>query len=164
MKGLVFRVEMWAVTRRGNHLVKMLDLQVEDASQAGAESSWSLCQRRQHPAANQTAAEDLSHLSQLVNPPFVSGRLEDVFNVSSVLRLQNSSTGGSVAAECRLTLPASGLLKVTLRGRLHLPALLAVSFRCLEVLTTASIQTEPPSPVFLQEDVAVREVGREASH
>lgn len=47
---------------------------------------------------------------------------------------------------------------MTLRGRLQLPALLAVSFRSLEVLTTASVQMEPSSPMFLQEDVAVREV------
>lgn len=83
-------------------------------------------------------------------------------NVPSVLRLQNSSSAASVAAECRLHLPASGELKVTLRGRLHLPALLAVSFKSLEVLTTASIQMEPSSPMFLQEDLAVREVRRGA--
>lgn len=79
-------------------------------------------------------------------------------NVSSFLHLQNSSTGASVAAECRLHLPASAELKVALRGRLQLPALLAVSFRSLEVLTTASVQMEASSPMFLQEDVTVREV------
>lgn len=68
------------MTRRGNHLVKMLDLgleQVEDRSQRGRrweasgflhpQVSGSHCQQPQHTAANQIAAEDLSHLSQLVN-------------------------------------------------------------------------------------------------
>lgn len=86
------------------------------------------------------------------------GHLADVVNVSSFLHLQNSSTGASVAAECRLHLPASAELKVALRGRLKLPALLAVSFRSLEVLTTASVQMEASSPMFLQEDVTVRQV------
>lgn len=61
--------------------------------------------------------------------------------------------------KCQLHLPASGQLQVTLRGRLRLPALLAVSFRSLEVLTTASVRMDPSSPTFLREDAAVREVG-----
>lgn len=64
-----------------------------------------------------------------------------------------------MAVKCQLHLPASGELQVTLRGRLRLPALLAVSFRSLEVLTTASIRMDPSGPMFLQEDTAIREVG-----
>lgn len=74
MHGMVFRAEMWAVTRRGNHLVTMLDLGLEQ----GPQVSGSRCERPQHPAANQIAAEDLSHLSQLVNLTFVSGGLGDI--------------------------------------------------------------------------------------
>lgn len=162
---------MWAVTRRGNRLVEMLGVALEQVEEnfgwslsrvesrfLRPQGSGSRCGRPQPPAANQIAAEDLSHLSQLVRPRFVSGgRPADAVTVSSFL-LQNGSNGASVAAECRLHLPASGALKVTLRGRLQLPALLAVSFRSLEVLTTASIQMEPSSPMFLQEDVALREV------
>lgn len=77
---------------------------------------------------------------------------------SSFFHLQNSSNSASVAVKCQLHLPASGELQVTLRGRLRLPALLAVSFRSLEVLTTASIRMDPSSPMFLQEDTATREV------
>lgn len=177
MHGVLFRAEIWAVTRGGNHLIRMLDVgleQVEDKLQKGRtpdassgvllrpQVSGSCCQRPPHSAANHIAAEDLSHLSQLVNLTSVSAWRRSSRHVKSTspsfLRLQNSSNGASVAAECRLHLPASGELEVTLRGRLQLPALLAVSFRSLEVLTTASIQMEPSSPMFLQEDVAVREV------
>ncbi|XP_029697630.1 integrin alpha-11 isoform X3 [Takifugu rubripes] len=129
VRGIVFRAEIWAVTRGGNHLMKMMDFRVEQ------QVSGSHCQLPQHTAANRISAEDLSHLSQL-----------------------NSSNSASVAAECRLELPASKELKVTLTGRLQLPALLAVSFRSLEILTTASIWMEPFSPMFLQEDVPVREI------
>lgn len=73
MDGVVFRAEIWAVTRRGNHLVKIVDLGLDQV-----EGSGSHCQRPPRTAANQMAAEDLSHLSQLVNPTFVSGGLEDV--------------------------------------------------------------------------------------
>ncbi|TNN00671.1 hypothetical protein fugu_011917 [Takifugu bimaculatus] len=129
VRGIVFRAEIWAVTRGGNHLMKMMDFRVEQ------QVSGSHCQLPQHTAANRISAEDLSHLSQL-----------------------NSSNSASVAAECRLELLTSKELKVTLTGRLQLPALLAVSFRSLEILTTASIWMEPFSPMFLQEDVPVREI------
>ncbi|XP_042371493.1 integrin alpha-11-like, partial [Plectropomus leopardus] len=59
---------------------------------------------------------------------------------------------------CRLDLPASRELKLTLRGRLRLPALLAVSFRSLDLLTAASIQLDASGPMFLQEDRPVRQI------
>lgn len=95
-------------------------------------------------------------------PSWYSGRVSPEawrtrVNVSSLL--QNRSNGASVAAQCGLHLPASTQLEVRLRGRLLCPALLAVGFRALEVMTTASIRMDASSPAFLQEDLAVREVG-----
>ncbi|KAK5866769.1 hypothetical protein PBY51_011317 [Eleginops maclovinus] len=84
---------------------------------------------------NQVAAEDLTHLSQL-----------------------NQSTGVGVALQCHLKLPASADVRLTLRGRLQLAALLTVSFRSLEVLTAASIQLEASSPMFLQEERPLRQI------
>lgn len=162
--GVVFRAEIWAVTRGGNQLVELLDLEVEEGGASDAsrplppQASGSSCWRPQQPAANQVAAEDLSQLPQLVSMTSVSGGLEEA-PPSAPSCLQNSSSGGaSVAARCRLHLPASAGLRLRLRGRLLRPALLALSFSCLEVVATASIQMEASSPAFLQEDAAVREV------
>ncbi|KAM8751499.1 integrin alpha-11 isoform 2-T2 [Acanthopagrus schlegelii] len=128
VQDVVFRADIWAVTRRGNQLVNITDYSIERVS-------GSHCMLPQTRTTNQVTAEDLSHLSQL-----------------------NHSTGVSESVRCRLDLPASRELKVTLRGRLQLPALLAVSFKSLELLTAASIQLEASSPMFLQEDRPVRQI------
>ncbi|XP_029378571.1 integrin alpha-11 isoform X2 [Echeneis naucrates] len=123
-----FRADVWAVTREGNQLVNITDCSVE---QGGA----SVCTLPPQRAANQVTAEDLSHLSQL-----------------------NHSNSESLPVHCRLNLLPSRELKVTLRGRLQLPALLAVNFRSLELLTVASIQLDSSSLMFLQEDRPVRQI------
>uniref|UniRef100_A0A3B4ZHQ7 Integrin alpha-11-like n=1 Tax=Stegastes partitus TaxID=144197 RepID=A0A3B4ZHQ7_9TELE len=75
--------------------------------------------------------EDLSHLSQL-----------------------NHSNSVSMAVQCRLSLLTSREVKLTLKGRLQLPAL----FRSLELLTAASIYLEASNPMFLKEDRPVRQI------
>ncbi|XP_051236765.1 integrin alpha-11 isoform X1 [Dicentrarchus labrax] len=129
VQDLLFRADIWAVTRQGNQLVNVTDYSIEQ------QVAGSHCTLPQPRTTNQVTAEDLSHLSQL-----------------------NRSTSTSMAVQCRLNLPASRELKVTLRGRLHLPTLLAVSFRSLELLTAASVQLEASSPMFLQEDRPVRQI------
>ncbi|XP_041652608.1 integrin alpha-11 isoform X2 [Cheilinus undulatus] len=128
VQDILFRADVWAVTGEGNQLVNITDYSIEQVS-------GSLCMLPQQRTTSGVVAEDLSHLSQL-----------------------NHSNSASVALQCRLNLPASRELKLTLRGKLHLPALLAVSFRSLEILTAASIQLEPSSPMFLQEDSPVRQI------
>ncbi|XP_074533993.1 integrin alpha-11 [Halichoeres trimaculatus] len=125
---ILFRADIWAVTTGGNQLVNIIDYSIEQA--AGSH-----CTLPQQRRVGQGTEEDLSHLSQL-----------------------NDSNSASVAVQCRLNLPASRELKVTLQGKLQLPALLAVNFRSLEILTTASIQLEASSPMFLQEDRPVRQI------
>ncbi|XP_037622219.1 integrin alpha-11-like isoform X2 [Sebastes umbrosus] len=128
VQDVLFRAEIWSGTRKGNQLLNITDYSIEQ--EAGSH-----CVLPQPRTTNQVTAEDLSHLSQL-----------------------NHSNSVSVAVRCRLNLPASRELKVTLGGQLQLPALLAVSFRSLELLTAASIQLEASSPMFLQEDRPVRQI------
>ncbi|XP_027140594.1 integrin alpha-11 [Larimichthys crocea] len=128
VQDIVFKADIWAVTRKRNQLVNITDYSIEQV--AGSH-----CTLHQPRTTNEVTAEDLSHLSQL-----------------------NHSNSASLPVQCRLNLPASRELKVTLRGRLQLPALLAVSFRSLEVLTAASIQLEASSVMFLQEDRPVRKI------
>ncbi|XP_039989153.1 integrin alpha-11 [Xiphias gladius] len=125
---VLFRADVWAVTSRGNQLVDITDYSIEQV--AGSH-----CRLPQPRSTNQVTAEDLSRLPQL-----------------------NHSNSVSIAVQCRLNLPASREVKLTLRGRLRLPALLAVSFRSLELLTAASIQLDASSPMFLQEDRPVRRI------
>ncbi|XP_031162542.1 integrin alpha-11-like [Sander lucioperca] len=128
VQDVLFRADIWAVTRRGNQLLNITDYSIEQV--AGSH-----CSLPRPRTTNQVTAEDLSHLSQL-----------------------NHSNSGSVELQCRLNLPPSRQLKLTLRGRLQLPALLAVSFRSLELLSAASVQLPASSPMFLQEDTAVRQI------
>ncbi|KAM7397235.1 hypothetical protein PAMP_020224 [Pampus punctatissimus] len=129
VQDVLFRADIWAVSRRGNQLVNITEYSIEQV--AGSN-----CILPQLRTANQVTVEDLSHLSQL-----------------------NHSNSVSMAVQCRLNLPTSRQVKVTLRGRLQLPALLAVNFRSLELLTAAAIQLEASSPMFLQEDRPVRHLG-----
>ncbi|KAM7415254.1 hypothetical protein PAMA_019869 [Pampus argenteus] len=129
VQDVLFRADIWALSRRGNQLVNITEYSIEQ-QEAGSH-----CILPQLRTANQVTAEDLSHLSQL-----------------------NHSNSVSMAVQCRLTLPTSRQVKVTLRGRFQLPALLAVNFRSLELLTAAAIQLEASSPMFLQEDRPVRHI------
>ncbi|XP_047189564.1 integrin alpha-11 isoform X2 [Scophthalmus maximus] len=128
VQDVLFRADIWAVTGQGNRLVDISDYSIEQVPGCH-------CTLPQLPTTNQITAEDLTPLSQL-----------------------NHSNSVSMAVQCRLDLPTSREVKVTLRGRLQLPALLAVSFRSLELLTSASIQLQASSPMFLQEDRPVRQI------
>lgn len=92
MSGVLFRAEIWAVTRRGSHLVEMLDVGLEqvESSFLPPQVSGSHCERPQKAAANQISDEDLSHLPQLVNLTFVSQEaLEDVQQTRSMSPLSS---------------------------------------------------------------------------
>ncbi|KAM3609714.1 uncharacterized protein V6R79_019099 [Siganus canaliculatus] len=127
VQDLVFRAEVWAVTRQKNQLVNVTGFSVDKVGG----SQCLLPQTRR----TQTSAEDLTHLPQL-----------------------NHSNSDSLMVQCRLDLPASRQVKVTLGGKLQLPALLAVRFRSLEILTAASIHLDASGPMFLQEERAVRQI------
>ncbi|XP_043979994.1 integrin alpha-11-like isoform X2 [Gambusia affinis] len=127
VKNIMLQTDIWAVTQEGNQLVDITDYSIEE----GTNSSCML------PLIKTTALhkpEDLTHLSQL-----------------------NSSNSVSIPLHCMLSLSPSKALKLTFRGRLQLPTLQAVSFRSLELLTVTRIQLEKTNPMFLQEDVLVRQ-------
>ncbi|KAM9375899.1 LOW QUALITY PROTEIN: integrin alpha-11-like [Pholidichthys leucotaenia] len=129
VRDMLFRAEIWAVTLQGNQLVDMTDYSVDEQV-----SGWS-CVLPHHRKTSRVTPEDLNHLTQL-----------------------NQSNSLSLVVHCRLNLSASSEMRVTLSGRFHLPTLLAVNFRSLQLLTDASIQLEESSPVFLLEDRPVRQI------
>uniref|UniRef100_A0A3P9IL96 VWFA domain-containing protein n=1 Tax=Oryzias latipes TaxID=8090 RepID=A0A3P9IL96_ORYLA len=126
---LHFRADIWAVTMKMNQLVDIIDYSIEEQA---ADSNCSI----PHAEARRAGApEDLSHLSQL-----------------------NRSNSVSIVVLCRLSVPASVQVTVTLMGRLQLSVLHAVSFKSLELLGAASVYLEASSPMVLQEDKPVRQV------
>ncbi|XP_067446808.1 integrin alpha-11 isoform X1 [Thunnus thynnus] len=129
VQDVLFRADIWAVSRQGNQLVKITECSIEQ------QVAGSHCIVPQLRTTNQVTAEDLSHLSQL-----------------------NHSNSVSMPVQCRLNLPASREVKLTLRGRLQLPTLLAINFRSLDLLIAGAIQLEASSPMFLQEDRPVRQI------
>ncbi|XP_033934912.1 LOW QUALITY PROTEIN: integrin alpha-11-like, partial [Pseudochaenichthys georgianus] len=132
---VLFRAEIWAVTRGGNQLLNITDYSVLQSSSSSLQAPGSHCSLPPIRSTNQVAAEDLTHLSQL-----------------------NQSTGGSEVFHCRLSLPASSDVRLSLKGRLQPHSLNTVSFRSLEVLTSASVQLEASSPMFLQEERPLRQI------
>ncbi|XP_035771278.1 integrin alpha-11-like [Neolamprologus brichardi] len=128
VQDVLFRADIWAVTTRGNQLLNITDVSIEQA--AGSH-----CTLPHVRMSSPVTPEDLTHLSQL-----------------------NHSNSVNMEVRCQLNLPPSREVKVTLTGSLQLAALLAVKFRSLELLTAASIQLEASSPAFLQEDRPVRQI------
>ncbi|KAF7648831.1 hypothetical protein LDENG_00151080, partial [Lucifuga dentata] len=95
VQDILFRADIWAITRKGNQLLNITDYSI-DQQAAGSHCILPLFQ-----TTNQVTAEDLSHLLQL-----------------------NHSNSMSMVVQCRLTVSASREVKVTLRGKLQLSTLL----------------------------------------
>ncbi|KAJ0029030.1 hypothetical protein NQD34_004027 [Periophthalmus magnuspinnatus] len=72
--------------------------------------------------------------------------------------LLNPSNSGSVVVQCRMTLPVSKEVRISISARLNSTTLSKIGFKSLKILTTASIQLESTSPMFLQEERPVREI------
>ncbi|KAJ8406427.1 hypothetical protein AAFF_G00300010 [Aldrovandia affinis] len=73
-------------------------------------------------------------------------------------RPSNQSNTVSAQVQCSVTLPAHRGLTVRISGSLHLQALHAVKFKTVELVTTASIELGPSSPMFLHEDRPIRHI------
>ncbi|XP_038130766.1 integrin alpha-11-like [Cyprinodon tularosa] len=128
VKEILLTADIWAVTKEGNQLVDITDYSIKEEGNASG------CILPPTNISTLSKPEDLTHLSQL-----------------------NHSNSVSVALQCRLSLAPSQTLKLMITGRLQLPALHAVSFRSLELLTVTSIQLDKSNPMFLQEDNLVRQ-------
>lgn len=128
VKELQVTVEMSAVTSGGNQLLHISDFRSDKPSGSHCHPSRSIPPTRASP-------EDLSLTPQL-----------------------NRSNSLAVSVQCTVTLPAQSDVTVTIGGWLYLHALLAVQFRRLELVTTASVELDPASPTFLQEARPTRHI------
>ncbi|XP_061631087.1 integrin alpha-11-like [Phyllopteryx taeniolatus] len=128
VEGVSFRADLWAVSLHGNRLLSLTHCG------PGRDQAAASCVLTQPAAANQATAEDLTHLTQM-----------------------NASNSASVSAVCKLFLPASDRVTLTLRGRLRRPVLQKVVFRTLRVLLSADVRLDSSGPFFLQQEGPVRQ-------
>ncbi|KAM8861054.1 integrin alpha-11 [Synchiropus picturatus] len=129
IQDVMFKADVWAVSPGGNLLLNISECSVDQ------QSAGSPCVLPEIPRSNPITAEDLTTLSEL-----------------------NQSNSQSLQVQCQLQLPPFRQVKLTLRGTYQLPVLQAVSFRSLDVLTSASINLPASSNMFLQEEQPYREI------
>lgn len=116
------------VTKNGNQLLQIRDFHID---QIGG----SQCIPPQHVAHSRASPEDLSRTSRL--------------NYSNTL---------AVPVQCTVNLPSYRDVSVKIGGSLRTDALHALKFKTLELVTTASVELNPSSPMFLPEERPVRHI------
>ncbi|KTG34661.1 hypothetical protein cypCar_00017668 [Cyprinus carpio] len=116
------------VTKNGNQLLQIRDFHID---QVGG----SHCIPPQHVAHSRASPEDLSRTSRL--------------NYSNTL---------TVPVQCTVNLPSYRDVSVRIGGSLRTDSLHALKFKTLELVTTASVELNPSSPMFLPEERPVRHI------
>ncbi|KAK9971697.1 hypothetical protein ABG768_025051 [Culter alburnus] len=116
------------VTKNGNQLLQIRDFHID---QVGG----SHCIPPQHVAHSRASPEDLSRTSRL--------------NYSNTL---------AVPVQCTISLPSNRDVSVKIGGSLRTDTLHALKFKTLELVTTASVELNPSSPMFLPEERPVRHI------
>ncbi|KAJ7998339.1 hypothetical protein DPEC_G00221670 [Dallia pectoralis] len=125
---LQLTVDVFAVTMGGNHLLQITNIDIDPVVSSN-------CVLPSSTTPNHIIPEDLTHVPQL-----------------------NHSNSVALPIQCRLSLPAYQLVRVTVSGQLQLQALLAVRFKTLTLVTAASIELSPSSLMFLHEEKASRHI------
>ncbi|KAL0967915.1 hypothetical protein UPYG_G00259620 [Umbra pygmaea] len=125
---LQLAVDVFAVTKGGNHLLQITNIDIDETVSSNCDLPLIMTQSHVSP-------EDLTHIPQL-----------------------NHSNSAPLSVQCRLTLPAYREVRVTFSGLLQLQALLSVKFKTLALVTAASIELNPSTPMFLHEDRPTRHI------
>ncbi|KAG7473347.1 hypothetical protein MATL_G00094710 [Megalops atlanticus] len=128
VKDLRLNIAIPQVTKGGNQLLHITDFYIDQTDSSRCAPPKHIFQRRVSP-------EDLSHVPQL-----------------------NPSNSMTIPIQCGVNLPAYREISVRIAGFLHLQALHAVKFKTLDLVTTASIELDPSSPMFLNEEKPVRRI------
>ncbi|XP_064168398.1 integrin alpha-11 isoform X2 [Anguilla rostrata] len=138
VRDLLLNIAIPQVTKTGNKLLQITDFYIDP-------TDGSRCVPPKHAPQSRVTPEDLSHLPQL-----------------------NPSNTGTIPIQCSINLPAYRDIAVRITGSLHLQTLYTVKFKTLDLLTTASIELDPSSPMFLTEERPVRhiilEIRKEGDH
>ncbi|KAJ8249244.1 hypothetical protein GJAV_G00232720 [Gymnothorax javanicus] len=128
VRDLLLNIAIPQVTKTGNQLLQITDFDID-------ETAGSRCVPPKPAAQTRVTPEDLSQLPQL-----------------------NPSNTGTIPILCSIILPAQREVFMRISGSLHLHTLYTLKFKTLDLLTTASIELDPSSPMFLTEEKSVRHV------
>ncbi|XP_060742734.1 integrin alpha-11 [Tachysurus vachellii] len=123
---LLLAVDVFSVTKNGNRLLYISDMNVD-------QNSGSQCTVPHVTVTDESSDEDLSLTPQL-----------------------NSSTAGAFSAQCSFVLLPQQDVRVTVSGRLNLHTLQKINFKALELVIMAAIELSPNSSVFLHEERPTR--------
>ncbi|XP_066557311.1 integrin alpha-11 [Amia ocellicauda] len=128
VRDLYLKIEIPEATMSGNQLLQIADLSID-------QTDGSLCNTPSHMTRSRTYAEDLSQYPQL-----------------------NHSNSVPALVRCSLNLPPGREVSAHIRGSLRIDTLRAVKFKSLMLVTRATIELEPTSAMFLQEDMPERQI------
>ncbi|KAJ8417182.1 hypothetical protein AAFF_G00284090 [Aldrovandia affinis] len=128
VRDLLLTIAIPQVTKAGNQLLQITDFYID-------QTEGSRCVHPEHIPQIRVSPEDLSHLPQM-----------------------NPSNTRTVPILCSINVPAHRDITVKISGSLPLQALHAVKFKTLELLTMATIELNPSSPMFLSEEKPVRHI------
>ncbi|CAB1338961.1 unnamed protein product [Coregonus sp. 'balchen'] len=129
VRDLQLNIEIPEMTKNGNQLLQISDFNID-------QTDGTRCIPPQHVAQSRASPEDLSRVSRL--------------NHSNTLPLP---------VQCTVNLNPYREVSVRIRGALRLDALHALRFKVLELVTSASVELPPSSPMFLHEERPVRHLG-----
>ncbi|XP_026094298.1 integrin alpha-11-like [Carassius auratus] len=125
---LLFTLNVFAVTRNANTLLRLSDLEIN-------QTAGSSCALPRVITVDSSSQEDLS-----LNP------------------LTNTSTEDTLLAHCRISLAPRADVSITATGSLNLQTLFAVKLKRLDLIMTAAVEMNPSSPMFLHEERPLRHI------
>ncbi|XP_036399707.1 integrin alpha-11a [Megalops cyprinoides] len=129
VKDLQLNIEIPEVTKNGNQFLQIADYYIDQTDGSRCEAP------PPHVAQSLASPEDLAPFTHL-----------------------NQSNTLTVLIRCSVVLPSHRDVSVRISGSLQLQALHAVKFKTVELVTTAWIELDPSSPMFLHEDRPVRRI------
>ncbi|XP_037390212.1 integrin alpha-11a [Pygocentrus nattereri] len=128
VRNLQLNILIPEVTKNGNQLLQIQDFHANQEN--GIQ-----CIPPQHLAHSRASPEDLTRISRL--------------NFTNTL---------TVPVQCSVNLTSYRDVSVTISGSLRVDSLHALKFKTLELVTTASMELGPDSPMFLHEEKPIRHI------
>ncbi|XP_062845604.1 integrin alpha-11a [Trichomycterus rosablanca] len=128
LRNLQLDIRIPEVTKNGNQLLQIQDFHIDQVDGTH-------CIPPQHVAHSRASPEDLTHLSHL--------------NYTNTLTLP---------VQCSVNLTSYKGVSVRIGGFLRADSLHALMFKTLELVTTASVELNQDSPMFLQEERSFRHI------
>ncbi|XP_051792965.1 integrin alpha-11a [Acanthochromis polyacanthus] len=128
VKDLQLNIEIPEMTKNGNQLLQISDFHID-------QRDGTRCLPPQHVAQSRSSPEDLTRFSRL-----------------------NRSNTLTLPIQCTVNVASYREIAVGISGALRIDTLHALKFKILELVTSASVELPPSSPMFLHEERPVRHI------